>query len=875
MRRHVDERLNRQRIPAERVRDEERPLDIRELIYKFLRRKKVFFYVSIPIFLWLVINQFTKSYIPKYRAAFDIGITGDLPSETFFSSSRTGELPAAQIGVVTQRVIANLLSVNLAEKVVENLSLYTHVADGASDLKIEAIIKRDFSESFGPVELKIYNGSVSIFRDGDKIVDSVFGQYSLYKDGEKIKDGILNEYLDLGFCDLKISALSEKALRRTYILTIYSRQQLALALRNSVSINILEADKIEQEFGSSGVPFSGEGASKQLVMSKSIIPGMNLIGILRISVHWGDAGDALRIANTLSQQILLEDRGQKSQQFTQSKAFIDSQLVFYEGNLNKLEEDVRRFKERRSIADLQASTQALISQVSELESRRNLLEIEQNVLTDLSTYLAKTEAIGDTVPSYAVTMLSDAVLREFYSDLLQAGAELRGRLKEYSGNHPKVMEIRARLGGLKEQLKEEVRKRMSSVKAEISSYSTQIVMLQRRLESVPQEEISLARMERDRETAEKLYTFFAEKLEQTRVQEAAVTSDLKIINPPFVSLTPINSRGRRKGSILAMVMAIMAGGLAVFLAEYLDNTIRDPEKIMKSIGIPLIASVPAIENEVGESKKLRLLRTMGITVLSDFILKNLFGKKNGDLSEPVRLLNADVSSPEFEAFRKLAVSLDFIHPYKKYRVLYVTSSGPEEGKTFLALNFGYVIATMGKRVVLIDTDFRKKTGHLTDVIKLKKELGLFDILMGAVEAQDVMLPLSVNHRRNKKQNSQGVDLLPLGKVPSNPFVFLESDRMRNLIIDLKNVYDYLIIDGVPLLLFSDAAYLANFADGVLLAARYGKTTAKELETARDILLDAKSDIIGVVMNDVPKTRESYYYRHYFKYYSKYYKKERV
>jgi capsular exopolysaccharide synthesis family protein len=241
----------------------------------------------------------------------------------------------------------------------------------------------------------------------------------------------------------------------------------------------------------------------------------------------------------------------------------------------------------------------------------------------------------------------------------------------------------------------------------------------------------------------------------------------------------------------------------------------------------------------------------------------------------VRLLNDDLNSPEFEAFRKLAVNLDFVHPYKKYRVLYVTSSGPEEGKTFIALNLGYVIGTMGKKVMLIDTDFRKKTGHLTEVTKLKRELGLFDILMGAVEPQDVTLHVNANPKGSKKENKNKIDLLPLGKIPPNPFVFLESDKMKSLIADLKNTYDYLIIDGVPLLLFADAAYLANFADGVLLAARYGKTTSKELETSRDILLGAKSNIIGVVMNDVPKTRGSYYYHHYYKYYSKYYKSEQA
>jgi len=874
MRRYVDERVSRQRITMPGYNEEnEKAVDFRDIINRFYRRRYVFLYVAVIIFSILVFNQLNKPYSPIYRATFDIGIAGDNPAETFFSGSRPSEMPSAQIGAITQRVIASLLSVNLAEKVIENLSLYAYV-NKTDDLRVEANIKEDFDKPIGPLKIKVFDGSILVFEDGNKTTDSIFGQFSIYRNGAKIKDGILGEFLDFGVCDLKITALSKHALDGTYELTVFPRNQLALALRNSISIEVLEADKIEQEFGSSGVPFSGEGASKQLVMAKSIFPGMNLLGILRIDVHWGNPRDALRIANDLSQQILLENRGEKSQQFTQSKAFIDSQLIFYQSNLNKLEDDIRRFKERRNISDLQASTQALITQVSELESAKNEVQIEQNILRDLNVYLTQSTT-GDSVPNYAVTMLSDAALRSLYSELLQAEAELRGRLKEYSGNHPRIMEIRARLDGLREQLKEEVGKRMSTVKTEIASYDMQIRFLQGKLDNVPLDEISLARLSRDRETAEKLYTFFAEKLEETRVQEAAVTSDLKIINPPLVSSAPVNTRGRLKGGIISFLLALISGGFAVLIAEYFDNTIKDPEKLAKRINVPLFESIPTIENDADRARQKSLLTKVGITDVLDLVNRRILRKTSVDSRGRVRFLGTDAASPEFEAFRKLVVNLDFAHPYKKYRVLYVTSSGPEEGKTFLALNLGYVIGTMGKKVMLIDTDFRKKSGHLTDVSKLKRELGLFDILMNTVEPQDVALPLNANHRRGRKHGGLEVDLLPLGKIPPNPFVFLESNRMKRLISDMKEMYDYLIIDGVPLLLFADAAYFANYADGVLLAARYGKTKVKELETSRDILLGAKSNIIGVVMNDVPKTRGSYYYHHYYKYYSKYYKSEKA
>lgn len=819
-------------------------IDIRELVNVFFRRKNLLFYITVPIFLGIVLAQFLRPYTPMYRATFDIGVSRERPVEGFFSPGGA-ETPTVQIGSVTQRVISNLLSVNLAQKVLDSLNLYTYVKNGDSDINVKARITSEFKRPIGPLKLKIQKES-----------------FEVYKDGDIIGGGRLTgEYYDFGPFELSVKPLEAISENKTYELVIYPQSRMALALRNSLSIKVLEADKIEQSGIFDKVPFSGEGAQKKLVTAKSIFPGMNVIGILRIDVHWGNPDDALGIAEVLSDKIITEDISEKSLQFTQSQSFIDNQLVFYQSKLTNLEDQIKLFKENKNIADLKASTQALINQVSDLESRKNQLQIEQKVLNDLSTYLTISE-LGDTVPQYATSLVSDRVLQNFYSQLLQAEAELKSGLKEYASSHPKVMEIKAKLDGLKEQMKEEVTKRTQSIKSEIASYESQINVLQGKLESVPLDEVSLARLERDKETAEKLYTFFAEKLEETRVQEAGVTSDLRIINPPIMSSTPENTRRPFFALFLAFVISLLAGGFAVFVAECADNTIKDPDVVRAKTGLPIFAMIPVMD-DTGS-------RAGTVTANSKGKQRTLFKSQP---SKTDNLMVLDAGSPEFEAFRKLAMNLDFAHPEKKYRAIYITSAGPEEGKTFVALNLGMVLSKMGKRVMLIDTDFRKKSGHLTEIVKLQGKIGLFDVLRGDLEPEDVKIPLETLQESKNSRVIHRIDLLPAGEVPPNPFVFLESDKMRDIVDVLRYRYDYVIIDGVPILLFADAAYLADFTDGVLLTARYGKTDYKDLEHAKEILTTAKSHIIGLVLNSVPRTRGSYYYRYYHKYYSKYYKEE--
>ncbi len=377
---------------------EEKEITLRDILNIFLRRKGLFFSVSLILFIAIILFQFLRPHTPIYLATFDIGISEEKPMEAFFSPA--SETPTIQIGTVTQRIISNLLSTNLAEKVVDSLSLYAHVKDGVSDIKVQTKILYNFKDPIGPLKIKIDGKNVEVYDEK----------------GRKIKEGIVEEYINLGVLKFRIIPLEkseEKKLRKEFKVTFYPKKKVALSLRNSLSIKVLEADKIEKEVGFGGVPFSGEAASKKLVTARTIFPGLNLIGILRINVYWGNPEDALKIAQVLSDQIIKEDIKEKSLQFIQSREFVGSQLSLYQQKLTELEEKIKDFKEKKRIADLRASTQSLISQVSQLESRKNQLEIEQKILKDLGEYLASGHS-GDTTLNFAVALVSDPVLQSFY-----------------------------------------------------------------------------------------------------------------------------------------------------------------------------------------------------------------------------------------------------------------------------------------------------------------------------------------------------------------------------------------------------------------------------------------------------------------------------
>ncbi len=828
--------------------EQEKPLNVQDLWVKFLRRRRLFFIFAVPVFFGILIFRISRPYTPIYLSSFDLGVAENRAVEGFFTG--ISETPTVQIGTVTQRLIANLLSVKIAEKVVDTLGLYAFFKNGNPDIQLNIQLKSNFEQPLGPYQLNIMENGFGLKLDGE-VIQKKYG-----------------EYINFGPLEFTIPHNQNLITGKTYSLTFYPRSKMALALRNSISVKVLEADKVERAGDRSGVPISGEGAAKKMVSAKSIFPGMNVIGILRIELYWGDREQALRIARALSEILVKENIQEKSLQYIQSKEFIESQLAFYQKRLNELEEQIKNFKEIKKIADLKASTQALINQVSTVESRKNQLEIEEKILNDINKYLLS-DTLKDVPLNIATTMISDQGIQQLYAQLVQADAELKGILKEYSTKHPKYAEIKAKYEGFKEQLKDEITKRVSTIKTDIQGVTSQIRNLQLKLENIPSDEISLARLERDRETAEKLYTFFSEKLEETRVQEAGVTSDIKLINPPFVSGNPVNPRRVLLTLFLSVFFAVLVGTAVVFIAEYFDNTVKEPDILKEKLNLSVYGTIPGM----GEDDDKKLKPGFNLEYLKNLIRTFLGFNVSFQRTSKLKVVS-DRSSAEFEAFRKITVHLEFAHPEKEYKTIYITSPGPEEGKTFVTLNLGYIFATKGKKVLLIDTDFRKKRGNLTHITRLKNEKGIFDVLKGEAECPNAIVPFcdetqSEGGDKKKTPETQGsipLFLLPIGDVPANPFIFLESEKMRQILEKFKSQYDYILVDGLPILLFADATYLAKYCDGVLLTAMYNKTNLKELENSKEILNAARADIVGVVINGAPLKSGSYYYHYYYKYY---------
>lgn len=208
--------------------------------------------------------------------------------------------------------------------------------------------------------------------------------------------------------------------------------------------------------------------------------------------------------------------------------------------------------------------------------------------------------------------------------------------------------------------------------------------------------------------------------------------------------------------------------------------------------------------------------------------------------------------PISEAYRTLRTNIQFSSVDKKIKTILVTSSSPGEGKTTTSSNLAVVMAQGGNKTLLIDCDQRKPSVH--KVFGFSNESGLSNILVNESEVDiDVFL---------HKTEVPNLHVLCSGTRPPNPSELLGSIKMKNFIEELKENYDYIILDTPPIVLVTDAQILAHYTDGCLIVISSGEAERESVIKAKELLEKVDAKILGTVINKVDSKKKAYYHYQY-------------
>jgi capsular exopolysaccharide synthesis family protein len=220
-------------------------------------------------------------------------------------------------------------------------------------------------------------------------------------------------------------------------------------------------------------------------------------------------------------------------------------------------------------------------------------------------------------------------------------------------------------------------------------------------------------------------------------------------------------------------------------------------------------------------------------------------------------LAVKISEHVEEAIRTLRTNIQFCNTDKTIKTICLTSCIPNEGKSVTTMNLAVSMAGSGKKVIHIDADMRKP--RMYKDVKIKFNAGLSNYLSGTSEWDEII----------SESDVENLHLILCGPKPPNPAELLGTARFTELLDALKEKYDYVIIDTPPLGNMIDAAIIASRADGTILLVAYKTVDYKKEKRVKEQLEKANANIMGVVLNKIPKkSNEDYYYYKYYKNYAK-------
>lgn len=297
---------------------------------------------------------------------------------------------------------------------------------------------------------------------------------------------------------------------------------------------------------------------------------------------------------------------------------------------------------------------------------------------------------------------------------------------------------------------------------------------------------------------------------------------LSVVNPPALPTAPVAPKTEQNVAV-GLVLGVLVGIGLVLLINALDRRIKTKEQIEDIAGKPVVGSIPFRKNEDKEE---------GAEHIVPF--------KEGH-------------SPAAESFRRLRTNLQFLNVDNPPRVFVITSSVASEGKSETAVNLSLALAESGYRVLLVEADLRRPL--VVNYMAMPDKVGLTNVLSGQAAFEDVV----------QETRHEGVDLLACGPLPPNPSELLASEVARQLLAELRDKYDYVIIDSPPLLPVTDGALLARITDGALLVVRSQRTTIDQVAQSVDNLKKADANLLGAVSvaNKPAKKGSSDYYDSYY------------
>lgn len=518
------------------------------------------------------------------------------------------------------------------------------------------------------------------------------------------------------------------------------------------------------------------------------------------------------IINTLCAVYIDEDLKKRNHLANITIKYIDKLLGEVSDSLSNTERELQRIKTNNQIFDVGQQSSAINQQLIDIDKQKSDIHSRIRYYNYVKAHLLDNKSINDILIPSAIG-INDVTLSTMISELSTLTTDRNSYIDNSQGKNPQVKILNSKIESIKNSIYGNINYILKTLEINESEMQSQSNKLNSEISKMPVTQRQMLVYERKFKLNDAIYTFLQERRAEANITMASNISNIEIVEPAVNvgKIFPKNSQNILFAIILALILP------AVFSSIYarFRVTFADVDELMKLTSFPVLG---------------RLLHAHN---------RNLWS------------FSETTNNPYTESLRSLRTNLDYFIRNTTRQVILISSCSENEGKSFTAFNLASSFAMLRKKTVLICFDLRKPTQYMGhDAANM---IGITSYYIGKATLDDIII----------KTDNEKLDIIAAGNIPPNPSELIELDKTREIFNNLKNIYDYIIVDSPPLFYFTDAFLLMKHSDIKLLIVRNNYSKKRIFTTLIKNIEEKEITNVGIIYNDIPIEGEYKYGYNYY------------
>ena len=561
------------------------------------------------------------------------------------------------------------------------------------------------------------------------------------------------------------------------------------------------------------------------MITASLQPGTrNIIDVRCVDTSIPRAENILKTVVNIYNENWVQNRNQVS---VSTNEFIKERLAVIESELGDVEGTIASYKSSHGMLSVEQAASQAVGKEAAADQQRQAISNQLYMIRYVRNYVSDPSHAKQLMP--ASTGIGNSAIEGQIAAYNNRILERNNLVSNSSEQNPLVTDLDQSLDNLRGAILNSLDNAQMTLNTQMNTVQAAHGAALSRLTAAPQQKNHLLSFERQQKVKESLYLFLLQKREENELSQAFTAYNTRIIANPYGSSVP-TSPNQNQILLIAFALALAVPAAFFILRENLNSKVRG-RKDLENLSVPYVGELPLWKPKKGEETT-----TDGYRFV-------------------VRQHSRDIVN---EAYRVVRTNLEFMtNQEKQCKIIMLTSFNPGSGKTFITANLGATFAIRGSRVICIDLDLRR--GSLSEFVDKPKH-GLTSYLGGRT---DTYADLIVHHELNGNGdgNAATIDFLPMGKIPPNPTELLYSPKLKPMLDELRQQYDYIFVDCPPVEIVADATIISHEADVTLFVVRAGlleRTMLPELQKNYD---EKKYNNMAMILNGTD-AEHHYGYRRY-------------